>query len=162
VGAFLLDGVELLGAGHVQAAAGRAAAGAGSVVVTGPSVHSGTDMIEDRDDDGLGALGTAGRAHRPGDARDGAPRRPLPRLFAGLLVATGLALAGRAPTRVPAQASTAAQAVIGVVIGVLAQPATLGAVAQGWLPVLLVTVGTLAVSMGAGLLMGAVARGHPR
>jgi membrane AbrB-like protein len=79
---------------------------------------------------------------------------PSPALFAGLLVATGLALAGRAPAQVPASASTAAQAVIGVVIGVLAQPATLGAVARGWLPVLLVTVGTLVVSMGAGLLMG--------
>lgn len=79
---------------------------------------------------------------------------PSPALFAGLLVATGLALAGRMPERVPAAATTAAQAVIGVVIGVLAQPGTLGAVAAEWLPVLLVVVGTLAVSMGAGLLMG--------
>lgn len=79
---------------------------------------------------------------------------PSPALFAGLLVATALALAGRMPERVPAGATTAAQAVIGVVIGVLAQPGTLGAVAAEWLPVLLVVVGTLAVSMGAGLLMG--------
>ncbi|WP_300008426.1 AbrB family transcriptional regulator [Pseudonocardia sp.] len=79
---------------------------------------------------------------------------PSPALFAGLLAATALALAGRAPDRVPERASTAAQAVIGVVIGVLAQPATLGAVARDWLPVLLVTAGTLGVSMGAGLLMG--------
>jgi membrane AbrB-like protein len=79
---------------------------------------------------------------------------PSPALFAGLLVATALALAGRGPERVPAGATTAAQAVIGVVIGVLAQPGTLGAVAQQWLPILLVVVGTLAISMGAGLLLG--------
>lgn len=79
---------------------------------------------------------------------------PSPALFAGLLVATVLALSGRMPERVPAAASTAALAVIGVVIGVLARPGTLGAVAQEWLPVLLVVVGTLAVSMGAGLLLG--------
>lgn len=79
---------------------------------------------------------------------------PSPALFAGLLVATAVALAGRAPAEVPASASTLAQAVIGVVIGVLAQPSTLAAVAQDWLPVLLVGVGTLVVSMGAGLVMG--------
>lgn len=79
---------------------------------------------------------------------------PSPALFGGLLVATLLALAGRAPQRVPGAATTAAQAVIGVVIGLLARPGTLAAVAQSWLPVLLVAVGTLAVSMGAGLLMG--------
>lgn len=79
---------------------------------------------------------------------------PSPALFGGLLVATVLALAGRAPERVPRGAATVAQAVIGVVIGLLARPGTLGAVAQSWLPVLLVSVGTLVVSMGAGLLMG--------
>lgn len=79
---------------------------------------------------------------------------PSPALFGGLLVATVLALAGRAPAHVPDAATTAAQAVIGVVIGLLARPGTLGAVAQDWLPVLLVAVGTLVVSMGAGLLMG--------
>lgn len=79
---------------------------------------------------------------------------PSPALFAGLLVAAVLALAGRAPATVPTAATTAGQAVIGVVIGVLAQPSTLAGIAQDWLPVLLVGVGTLAVSMGAGLLMG--------
>jgi len=79
---------------------------------------------------------------------------PSPALFAGLLVATVLALLGRAPDAVPRAATTAGQAVIGVVIGVLAQPSTFAGLAQDWLPVLLVGVGTLAVSMGAGLLMG--------
>ena len=41
-----------------------------------------------------------------------------------------------------------------MVIGVLAQPSTLAGLATDWLPVLLITVGTLAVSMAAGLLMG--------
>ncbi len=79
---------------------------------------------------------------------------PSPALFAGLLVATVVALAGRAPAAVPRPATTAAQAVIGVVIGLLAQPGTLAGLAPQWLPVLLVTVGTLAVSMAAGLLLG--------
>ena len=81
-------------------------------------------------------------------------RLPSPALFAGLVVATALALAGRAPAAVPRSATTAAQAVIGVVIGVLAQPSTLSGLAADWLPVLLITTGTLAVSMGAGLLLG--------
>jgi uncharacterized protein len=79
---------------------------------------------------------------------------PSPALFAGLLVATVLALVGVAPAAVPGVATTAAQAVIGVVIGVLAQPGTLAALAPQWLPVLLVTLATLAVSMAAGLLLG--------
>jgi membrane AbrB-like protein len=79
---------------------------------------------------------------------------PSPALFAGLLVATALALAGLAPDRVPPRATGAAQAVIGVVIGVLAQPSTLAGLAARWLPVLLVVLATLAVSMLAGLLLG--------
>lgn len=79
---------------------------------------------------------------------------PSPALYAGLLVATGLALAGRAPVTVAVPAVTGAQAVIGVVIGVLAQPSTLTGLATTWPAVLLVTVGTLAVSMVAGLLLG--------
>jgi membrane AbrB-like protein len=79
---------------------------------------------------------------------------PSPALFAGLLVATALALAGLAPSRVPRRATGAAQAVIGVVIGVLAQPGTLAGLAPQWAPVLLVVAGTLALSMGAGLLLG--------
>lgn len=79
---------------------------------------------------------------------------PSPALFAGLLVATVLAICGLAPTAVPGAATTAGQAVIGVVIGVLAQPATLAGLAGDWLPILLVSIATLAASMAAGLLMG--------
>ncbi|MCE0768444.1 AbrB family transcriptional regulator [Pseudonocardia kujensis] len=79
---------------------------------------------------------------------------PSPALFAGLAVGTVLALIGIGPARVARPATSAAQAVIGVVIGVLARPDTLSAVAADWLPVLLVSVGTLVVSMAAGLLLG--------
>jgi uncharacterized protein len=79
---------------------------------------------------------------------------PSPALFAGLAVAAALALLGCAPTRVPRPATAAAQAVVGVVIGVLARADTLVAVAHDWLPVLLVSVATLALSMAAGLLLG--------
>ena len=79
---------------------------------------------------------------------------PSPALFAGLVVAAALALFGVAPTRVARRATAAAQAVVGVVIGVLARAETLVAVAQHWLPVLVVSIGTLALSMAAGLLLG--------
>jgi membrane AbrB-like protein len=78
---------------------------------------------------------------------------PSPALFAGLLVATALALGGL-PVAVPRPLTSTAQAVIGVVIGVLAQPGTLASLAGQWVPVLLVSVATLAVSMAAGLLLG--------
>lgn len=81
---------------------------------------------------------------------------PSPALFGALLAAAALALAGYAPAAVPRPAFTLAQAVIGVVIGVLVQTATLVAVARDWLPVLLVAAATLAASMAAGLLLGRV------
>jgi len=79
---------------------------------------------------------------------------PSPALFAGLAVATVLALVGFGPARVARPATSGAQAVIGVVIGLLARPDTLSALATEWLPVLLVSLATLAVSMAAGLLLG--------
>jgi membrane AbrB-like protein len=74
-------------------------------------------------------------------------------LFGGLVA--GLVRALAVPTRsaVPRAANTAAQAVIGVSIGALVQLSTLTAVGEHWLPVLLVTVGTLLLSLGAGLLL---------
>ena len=79
---------------------------------------------------------------------------PSPALFAGLVAAMLLALLGRAPGRVARPLTASAQAVVGVVIGVLARPETLVAVARDWLPVLLVGSGTLALSMASGLLLG--------
>lgn len=72
---------------------------------------------------------------------------PSPALFAGLLVATVLALTGLGPARVARPATSGAQAVIGVVIGLLARPDTLAAVAAEWLPVLLISLATLLVSI---------------
>ena len=84
----------------------------------------------------------------------GAVDVPSPALFAGLLVGTVLALTGWAPARVAKPATAGGQAVVGVVIGLLARPDTLATVAGEWLPVLVISLGTLVASMGAGLLMG--------
>jgi membrane AbrB-like protein len=75
---------------------------------------------------------------------------PSPALFGGLLA--GLVRALAVPTRitVPAPATTAAQVAIGVSMGALIDLGTLRAVAADWLPVLLVTVGTLSLSLAAG------------
>ena len=78
---------------------------------------------------------------------------PAAELFAGLVVATAMALLGRAP-RVPPRVSVAAQAVLGVTIGALVQPSTLGRLGGRWVAVVAVSVGTLAVSMAAGAVMG--------
>ncbi|RBY96151.1 AbrB family transcriptional regulator [Blastococcus sp. TF02-8] len=75
---------------------------------------------------------------------------PSPALFGGLIAGLVRALAGRTVARVPEAAGTAGQAVIGVSMGVLVDPETLRAVASNWLPVLLTTVGTLALSLLAG------------
>jgi uncharacterized protein len=58
------------------------------------------------------------------------------------------------PPRVLPTATAGAQAVIGVVIGLLARPDTLATVANAGVPVVLISLGTLVVSMAAGLLMG--------
>jgi membrane AbrB-like protein len=75
---------------------------------------------------------------------------PSPALFGGLLAGLVRALAVSAPIAMPARATTAAQAVIGVAMGALVDLETLRTVAANWLPVLLVTFGTLALSLGAG------------
>lgn len=104
-------------------------------------------------------MGTAGRAvllagavlvlalalHRSG--------LPSPALFAGLAVGLAHALLTERALRLPERALTASHAVIGVTVGVAVQPTTLAAVGVHWLPVLLVTVATLALSIGAGALL---------
>lgn len=78
---------------------------------------------------------------------------PSPALFGGVLVGLVRALAIRSRATVPAVATMAAQAVIGVTMGALIDLGTLTEVAGHWLPVLLVTVGTLALSLLAGLAL---------
>ncbi len=85
---------------------------------------------------------------------------PSATLFAALLVGIGyaLTLAGREPLTIPSQGTIGAQALIGVSLGVAVDADTLKAVGQDWAPVLLVTAGTLGVSLGAGLVMSHVTR----
>jgi membrane AbrB-like protein len=82
---------------------------------------------------------------------------PSPALFGGLVAGLVRALAVRTRLVVPRAASTLSQAVIGVAIGALLQVSTLAAVAEHWLPVLLVIVSTLVLSLVAGQLL----RLHP-
>jgi uncharacterized protein len=78
---------------------------------------------------------------------------PSPTLFGGLFAGLVRALALPGAVRVPGVAATAGQAVVGVAMGSLVDPETLRTVAGNWLPVLAVTVATLALSLGAGLLL---------
>jgi membrane AbrB-like protein len=81
-------------------------------------------------------------------------RVPSPALFAGLAAGMVLALAGRAPADLPRSAMTGAQAVLGVLSGLLVQADTFAELADEWLPVVAVGLATLLVSMGTGLLLG--------
>ncbi len=78
---------------------------------------------------------------------------PSAALFAALFVATIAALCNLAPSAVPVRAVTVAQAVLGVMIGMLVKTSTMQALGAHILPVLLVTVATLVVSMAAGVLL---------
>ena len=80
-------------------------------------------------------------------------RVPSAALFGGLLAGLVRALAARSRATVPRPAMTAAQAVVGVSIGALVQLSTLSAIGRDWLPVLAVTVATLLLSLGGGLLL---------
>ncbi|WHU45872.1 AbrB family transcriptional regulator [Gordonia sp. L191] len=84
-------------------------------------------------------------------------------LFAGLVVAAVLAIAGLAPRThsddpdapvVPRPLFLAAQGVLGVYIGTMADPSTLSGLGSAWLPVLVVGLGTLALSVAGGALLG--------
>jgi membrane AbrB-like protein len=75
-------------------------------------------------------------------------------LFAGLLAGIGWALLVRRPKLdVPAPAFTAAQAAIGVEIGLYLQLDTLRAVSHDWLPVAIVSLLTLVATLLAGLAL---------
>ena len=78
---------------------------------------------------------------------------PSPSLFGGLLAGLARGLAGRRRLAVPRPVTTAAQGLVGVSIGALVDVATLEAIGRDWLPVLLVTAGTLLLSVLAGLVL---------
>lgn len=82
-------------------------------------------------------------------------------LFAGLVVAGILAIAGRAPTAadggdtvVPRPAFLAAQGILGTFIGTMADRETLSGLGSSWFPVLVIGIGTLALSVAGGALLG--------
>lgn len=101
-------------------------------------------------------------------------------LFAGLVMAGALAILGYAPRRrsaarpdttddtdhpatagpaddapaIPRPAMLVAQGVLGVFIGTMADPATLSGLGSSWFPVLVIGLGTLAMSVIGGALLG--------
>jgi uncharacterized protein len=81
----------------------------------------------------------------------GVPSAPL---FAALVVGIVLALAAVAPAGVPRPLGLAAQGVLGVYIGTMVAPESVGALGEHWAIVLVVVVATLVVSISAGALMG--------
>lgn len=80
---------------------------------------------------------------------------PAPHLLTGLLVGVAVALTGlgRVSGPVPPLGYTAAQAVAGVLLGTYFNPASLATLAGSWLPLLVVTLATLAFSVGGGVLL---------
>lgn len=85
-----------------------------------------------------------------GDAAD----LPSPALFSGMLagIAVTLGWPGRpAPLEAPAPVLRVAEAVIGVVLGTYVQLATLEGIGRDLVPIVLVTLGTLGLSVASGL-----------
>src|SRR6476661_3870842 len=83
----------------------------------------------------------------------GAIGLPSAYLFAALLVGIAVALTRPERAAIPGAVFTAAQAVTGVVLGAYLQSSSLSALGGQWLPVLLVSAATLAVSLAAGALL---------
>jgi membrane AbrB-like protein len=79
---------------------------------------------------------------------------PSAALFAALVVGIVLALVAWAPRRVPRRAGLAAQGALGVYIGTMVHHDAFGALGSRWPIVLAVAVGTLALSVVGGALLG--------
>ncbi len=78
---------------------------------------------------------------------------PSPALFAGVAVGLTLALTGRGPVVLPRGSARGGQAVLGVSIGALVTTATLRELGRDLLPVLVVSLVTLALSVAAGSVL---------
>ncbi|WP_081685832.1 AbrB family transcriptional regulator [Candidatus Solirubrobacter pratensis] len=78
---------------------------------------------------------------------------PSPTLFAALLVGIVVALRRPDAFALPNGVFTGAQAVTGVTLGAYLQSSSLSAIADSWLPVGLVSLGTLALSLAAGVVL---------
>jgi uncharacterized protein len=74
-------------------------------------------------------------------------------MFIAMVVGLVLALARPGGFELPAWGFVAAQAVTGVTLGAYLQSSSLKAVADAWLPVAVVSAGTLAICIAAGLLL---------
>ncbi|MEA2320343.1 MAG: uncharacterized protein QOD81_193 [Solirubrobacteraceae bacterium] len=83
-------------------------------------------------------------------------------LFAGLLLGLGVAIAWPDRLVLPDAPFTAAQAVTGVALGALLQSSALAAVGRSWLPVLLASAATLALSLGVGAALARFTGTEPR
>jgi membrane AbrB-like protein len=77
-------------------------------------------------------------------------------LFAALLLGLAFALARPDRLAVPGVAFSAAQAVTGVTLGTYLQSSSLQALGDDWLAVALVSLGTLAISLGAGVVLARI------
>ena len=84
------------------------------------------------------------------------PGLPSSYLFAALLVGLAVALAWPGRVGVPPAAFAAAQAVTGVALGAAVRSSSLTSLAHSWLPVILVSAGTLAISLAAGRVLARV------
>lgn len=78
---------------------------------------------------------------------------PSATLFAALLVGLAVALRARRPFAVAEPAFTAAQACLGVTLGCYLRSDSLGALADAWLPLVLVSAATLLLTLIAGRAM---------
>lgn len=87
----------------------------------------------------------------------GAVGLPTPALFGSLAVgiAYALTLAARRPLAAPGWVLLASQALIGVALGAGFETSTLSTIAGDWAPIAAVTVATVALSLGAGLVFAA-------
>src|SRR5437762_12163994 len=81
---------------------------------------------------------------------------PSPWLFAALLIGLARALAHSDELELPRPAFVAAQAVTGVALGTYLQRSSLHVLADDWLAVALVSLGTLVISLAAGAVLARV------
>ena len=88
----------------------------------------------------------------------GAAGIPSPPLFAALLVGLGVALAWPDRIDMDRRWFTAAQAVTGAVLGGFLHGSSLSTVGGSWLPVLVVSLGTLGLSLATGLAVARLGR----
>jgi uncharacterized protein len=79
-------------------------------------------------------------------------------LFAALLVGLGYALHAPGRVRMPPAGFRAGQAVTGVALGTFLHTSTLTGLGTRWIAVILVSVATLVVTIGAGVVLARVSR----